>query len=90
MLRLLFSEDPVWDLRRWVSGGTRCASRTAGEPPAGAEGKGRERMLVNGATITGKGAGTAKGRSAEDTEQIRVVLRQRFDDPRHPALVLDH
>ena len=37
-------------------------------------------MLVNGATITGKGAGTAKGRSAEDIEQIRVVLRRRFDD----------
>lgn len=37
-------------------------------------------MLVNGAVITGKSAETAKGRSAEDTEQIRAVLRSRFDD----------
>jgi len=37
-------------------------------------------MLVNGAVITGKGAETAKGRSAEETEQIRAVLRSRFDD----------
>jgi DnaK suppressor protein len=37
-------------------------------------------MLVNGAVITGKGAETAKGRSAEDIEQIRAVLRSRFED----------
>ena len=37
-------------------------------------------MLVNGAVIAGKGAETAKGRSAEEIEQIRVVLRSRFDD----------
>jgi DnaK suppressor protein len=37
-------------------------------------------MLVNGAVITGKGAGTVKGRSADETEQIRVVLLARFDD----------
>jgi DnaK suppressor protein len=37
-------------------------------------------MLVNGAVITGKGAATAKVRSAEDIEQIRTVLRSRFDD----------
>src|SRR4029453_9784051 len=37
-------------------------------------------MLVNGAVITGKGAGTAKVRSAEEVEQIRAVLRSRFDD----------
>ena len=35
-------------------------------------------MLVNGAVITGKGA--AKGRSAEEVEQIRVILRRRYDD----------
>jgi DnaK suppressor protein len=35
-------------------------------------------MLVNGAVITGKGA--AKGRSAEEVEQIRTILRTRFDD----------
>ncbi|MDY7086870.1 MAG: TraR/DksA C4-type zinc finger protein [Actinomycetota bacterium] len=35
-------------------------------------------MLVNGAVITGKGA--AKGRTAEEIEQIRSVLRGRFDD----------
>ena len=49
-----------------------------GEPPAGAE-KGRERMLVNGAVITGKGA-AVKGRTPEEIEQIRVILRGRFDD----------
>jgi len=37
-------------------------------------------MLVNGAVIAGKGAETAKGRSAEEMEQIRAVLRSRFDD----------
>ena len=37
-------------------------------------------MLVNGAVITGKGAETAKGRSAEETEQIREVLRARYED----------
>ena len=34
-------------------------------------------MLVNGAVIAGKSA--VKGRSAEEIEQIRVVLRERFD-----------
>ena len=34
-------------------------------------------MLVNGAVIAGKGA--VKGRSAEEVEQIRVVLRERFE-----------
>ena len=37
-------------------------------------------MLVNGALIKGKGAETVKGRSAEETEQIRVVLQARFED----------
>jgi DnaK suppressor protein len=37
-------------------------------------------MLVNGAVITGKGAETAKGRTAEELDQIRVILRGRFDD----------
>jgi DnaK suppressor protein len=37
-------------------------------------------MLVNGAVITGKGAGTAKGRTAEEIDQIRVVLSGRLDD----------
>lgn len=37
-------------------------------------------MLVNGAVITGKGAETAKGRSVDEVEQIRVVLRTRFED----------
>ena len=37
-------------------------------------------MLVNGAVITGKGAETAKGRSTQETEQIREVLRARFED----------
>jgi DnaK suppressor protein len=36
-------------------------------------------MLVNGAVITGKGA-AVKGRSAEEIEQIRAILRGRFDD----------
>jgi len=35
-------------------------------------------MLVNGAVITGKGA--AKGRSAEEIEQIRVILLRRYED----------
>ena len=35
-------------------------------------------MLVNGAVITGKGA--AKGRTQEEIDQIRTVLRSRFDD----------
>jgi RNA polymerase-binding transcription factor len=34
-------------------------------------------MLVNGAVITGKSA--TKGRSAEEVEQIRTILRGRFD-----------
>jgi DnaK suppressor protein len=37
-------------------------------------------MLVNGTVITGKGADTAKGRTAAETDQIRLVLRGRFDD----------
>lgn len=37
-------------------------------------------MLVNGAVITGKGAETAKGRSTDEIEQIRLVLQSRFDD----------
>jgi len=37
-------------------------------------------MLVNGAVITGKGAETAKGRSPEELDQIRTILRGRFDD----------
>ena len=36
-------------------------------------------MLVNGAVITGKGA-AAKGRTPEEIEQIRVILRGRFDE----------
>ncbi|GIE95161.1 hypothetical protein Ari01nite_26260 [Paractinoplanes rishiriensis] len=48
-----------------------------GGPPAGAEEGQGERMLVNGAVITGKGA--AKGRSAEEVEQIRTILRTKFD-----------
>jgi DnaK suppressor protein len=36
-------------------------------------------MLVNGAVITGKGA-ASKGRTPEEIEQIRVILRGRFDD----------
>jgi DnaK suppressor protein len=35
-------------------------------------------MLVNEAVITGKGA--AKGRSADEIDQIRAILRSRFDD----------
>ncbi len=35
-------------------------------------------MLVNGAVITGKGA--AKGRTPEEIDQIRTILRNRFDD----------
>jgi DnaK suppressor protein len=37
-------------------------------------------MLVNSAVITGKGADTAKGRSNGEVEQIRGLLRTRFDD----------
>jgi DnaK suppressor protein len=37
-------------------------------------------MLVNGAVIAGKGAGTAKGRTAEEIDQIRVVLGGRLED----------
>jgi DnaK suppressor protein len=37
-------------------------------------------MLVNGAVIKGKGAGAVQGRSAEETEQIRVVLLARFEE----------
>src|SRR4051812_4842048 len=47
-------------------------------PPAGAEKGLGERMLVNGAVITGKGA--AKSRTAEEVELIRDILRGRFDD----------
>jgi DnaK suppressor protein len=35
-------------------------------------------MLVNGAVITGKGA--AKGRTQEEIDQIRTILRGRFND----------
>jgi DnaK suppressor protein len=35
-------------------------------------------MLVNGAVIAGKGA--AKVRSTEEVEQIRAILRTRFED----------
>jgi DnaK suppressor protein len=35
-------------------------------------------MLVNGAVIAGKGA--AKGRSADEIEQIRVILVRRYED----------
>jgi DnaK suppressor protein len=35
-------------------------------------------MLVNGAVIAGS-KNAVKGRSAEETEQIRVVLRERFE-----------
>ena len=37
-------------------------------------------MLVNSAVITGKGADTAKGRSSDEVDQIRELLRARFDD----------
>ena len=37
-------------------------------------------MLVNGAVVTGKSAGTAKGRSAEEIDQIRALLRSRFEE----------
>jgi DnaK suppressor protein len=37
-------------------------------------------MLVNSTVITGKGADTAKGRTADEIEQIRVVLRSRYED----------
>jgi DnaK suppressor protein len=43
------------------------------------EGQG-EHMLVNSAVITGKGADTAKGRSSDELDQIRELLRARFDD----------
>lgn len=36
-------------------------------------------MLVNGAVVAGKGASTAKGRSVEEFEQIRVILQSRFE-----------
>ncbi|MEU8818850.1 TraR/DksA C4-type zinc finger protein [Actinoplanes sp. NPDC048796] len=36
-------------------------------------------MLVNGAVITGKGAAKV-GRTPEEIEQIRAILRGRFDD----------
>jgi DnaK suppressor protein len=36
-------------------------------------------MLVNGAVITGKGA-AVKGRTPEEIDQIRAILRGRFDD----------
>ena len=37
-------------------------------------------MLVNSMVVTGKGAETAKGRTAEEIEQIRLALRGRYDD----------
>jgi DnaK suppressor protein len=37
-------------------------------------------MLVNSTVITGKGSETAKGRSAEELDQIRTVLQSRFED----------
>jgi DnaK suppressor protein len=37
-------------------------------------------MLVNSTVITGKGADTAKGRTTAEIDQIRLVLRGRFDD----------
>ena len=37
-------------------------------------------MLVNSTVVTGKGAETAKGRTSEEIEQIRLVLRGRYDD----------
>ena len=37
-------------------------------------------MLVNGAVVTGKGASTAKARSAEEIDQIRTLLRSRFEE----------
>jgi DnaK suppressor protein len=37
-------------------------------------------MLVNSAVITGKGADTAKGRTAGEVDAIRIVLRGRFED----------
>jgi DnaK suppressor protein len=37
-------------------------------------------MLVNSAVIAGKGTATAKARTAEETDQIRAVLRGRFED----------
>src|ERR1700710_1413068 len=37
-------------------------------------------MLVNSTVITGKGADTAKGRTTDEIDQIRVVLRGRFED----------
>ncbi|MEV6300376.1 TraR/DksA C4-type zinc finger protein [Actinoplanes sp. NPDC051861] len=37
-------------------------------------------MLVNGAVVTGKGASTAKVRSADEIDQIRTLLRSRFEE----------
>ncbi|MDI6100179.1 TraR/DksA C4-type zinc finger protein [Actinoplanes sp. NEAU-A12] len=37
-------------------------------------------MLVNGAVVAGKGASTAKVRSTEEFEQIRVILQSRFEE----------
>lgn len=38
-------------------------------------------MLVNGAIVAGKGAGsTARTRSPEEIAQIRAILRSRFDE----------
>jgi DnaK suppressor protein len=37
-------------------------------------------MLVNSAVVAGKGAGTTKGRTAEEIDAIRAVLQRRFDD----------
>jgi DnaK suppressor protein len=49
-------------------------------------------MLVNGAVIAGKGAETAKGRSADEIDQIRAVLRSRFEDlnTEYEAAVLEN
>ena len=37
-------------------------------------------MLVNGAIVAGKGAGTVKGRSSDEVEQIRTILSSRFEE----------
>ncbi|GLY00097.1 hypothetical protein Acsp01_04760 [Actinoplanes sp. NBRC 101535] len=43
------------------------------------EGQG-DSMLVNGAIVAGKGSSTAKLRSVEEIEQIRALLRDRFEE----------
>jgi DnaK suppressor protein len=37
-------------------------------------------MLVNSTVIAGKGAETTTGRSAEEIDQIRVILVRRYED----------